>query len=85
VIWGSGSKGVSFLTTMGIGDEIGCVVDINPYRQGKFMPGSGHEIVPPDELKRYRPELVIVMNPAYVREIGADLEKMGVKAEVVAV
>lgn len=85
VIWGSGSKGVSFLTTLGIGDEIGCVVDINPYRQGKFMPGSGHEIVPPDELRNHRPELVIVMNPAYVREIGADLERMGVRAEVVAV
>ncbi len=85
VIWGSGSKGVSFLTTMGIKDEIACVVDINPYRQGKFMPGSGHEIVAPAELKKYKPEAVIVMNPAYVREIGADLEMMGVKAEVIAV
>jgi SAM-dependent methyltransferase len=84
-VWGSGSKGVAFLTTLRIGDEIGCVVDINPYRQGMFMAGTGHEIVGPEFLRKYRPDLVIAMNPIYLDEIGRDLERMGLDAELTAV
>ena len=40
-VWGSGSKGVSFLTTLGLGEEVSAVVDINPYKQGKYMAGRG--------------------------------------------
>ena len=50
-VWGSGSKGVSFLTTLGLGEEVSAVVDINPYKQGKYMAGTGHEIVAPDALR----------------------------------
>lgn len=85
VVWGSGSKGVSFLTTLGLVDEIEYVVDINPYKHGKFMPGTGHEIVAPDFLTDYRPDCVIVMNPIYVPEIRRDLERLEVQAEVLAV
>ncbi len=34
VLWGAGSKAVGFLATLGIRDEIECVVDINPHKQG---------------------------------------------------
>src|SRR6201987_1687781 len=47
VVWGSGSKAVAFLTTLGVHDEIEHVVDINPYRAGKFLPGTGQRIVAP--------------------------------------
>ena len=43
VLWGSGSKAVSFLTTLKVHDEIEHVVDINPYRVGKFLPGTGQK------------------------------------------
>jgi SAM-dependent methyltransferase len=85
VLWGSGSKGVSFLTTLRIIDEIEYVVDINPFRQGKFMPGTGQQIVGPDFLAECRPECVIVMNPIYVDEIRRDLEARGLRPELVAV
>ncbi|MGD8396081.1 MAG: class I SAM-dependent methyltransferase [Candidatus Eiseniibacteriota bacterium] len=85
VIWGSGSKGVAFLTTLGLGDAVEHVVDINPHRHGRFMPGTGQEIIAPERLATLRPELVIVMNPVYVDEISADLERLGVSAEVRAV
>ncbi len=85
VVWGSGSKGVAFLTTLGIGGEVGMVVDINPFKQGKFMPGTGHEIVGPAALADYRPTLVIAMNPIYLHEIQRDLDAMELDARLVGV
>ncbi len=85
VIWGSGSKGVAFLTTLGVGDAIGYAVDINPNKHGTFMAGTGHEIVGPDFLIDYQPDLVIVMNPIYVDEIQRDLDRLGVDATLMAV
>ncbi len=85
VIWGSGSKAVAYLTTLGVSGEVEYVVDINPYKQGMYMAGTGHEIVPPKFLKRYRPDVVIVMNPIYCDEIRRDLEEMGVSAKLISV
>jgi SAM-dependent methyltransferase len=85
VIWGSGSKGVSFLTTLGLQDEIAGAVDINPHRQGYFMPGTGHVILSPDDLVELRPDAVIVMNPIYKDEIAADLAQRGLHPEMYAV
>jgi SAM-dependent methyltransferase len=84
VLWGSGSKGVSFLTTLRLGDAVDAVVDINPHRQGHYMPGSGHEIVAPAALTALRPSSVIVMNPLYVPEIRQSLAGLGLDPEVVA-
>jgi SAM-dependent methyltransferase len=85
VIWGSGSKCVSFMSTLGIEDEIEYVVDINPHRQGKFLPGSGKKVMPPEFLKEKNPDLVIVMNPVYSDEIIMTLRCMGVSTEVISV
>jgi len=85
VIWGSGSKGVSFLTTLGLDEGIAGAVDINPHRQGYFMPGTGHRIFGPDELVELKPDVVIIMNPIYRREIAADLAKRGLTPEILAV
>lgn len=84
VLWGSGSKGVSFLTTLGVGDHIEYVVDINPYRQGYYMPAGGQQIVAPAFLREYRPDLVIIMNAVYRDEITRDLNAMGLHPEVLA-
>ena len=85
VIWGSGSKGVSFLTTLEIHDEIELAVDVNPYKHGKYMAGTGQLIVAPDRLADYRPDLVIAMNPIYLEEIRADLTRLGIDPRLVAV
>lgn len=84
VLWGSGSKGVSFLTTLGVNDGIEYVVDINPYRHGYFMPATGQRIVPPSFLQEYRPDTVIIMNAVYRDEILRDLDTMGLHPEVLA-
>jgi SAM-dependent methyltransferase len=84
VLWGGGSKGVAFLTTLGVGEDVHCVVDVNPYKQGKFMPGTGHPVVSPESLVDFPPDLVIVMNPIYLGEIGAQLKALGLDAELAA-
>jgi SAM-dependent methyltransferase len=85
VVWGSGSKCVSFLTTIGAKDEIEYVIDINPYRQGKFIPGIGKKIMPPDFVRQYDPDLVIVVNPVYHDEISGMLDDMKADTEVISV
>jgi len=82
VLWGSGSKAVSFLTTLGIGDEIDAAVDINPNRQGMFMPGTGHPIIAPEVLTERAPDVVIIMNPVYRKEISEQLASMGLGPEI---
>ena len=82
VIWGAGSKGVGFLSTLGLADEVAAAVDVNPAKHGMFMPGTGHEIVAPERLRELRPGIVVVMNPAYADEIRGDLARLGVGAEV---
>ncbi|MCI0696557.1 class I SAM-dependent methyltransferase [candidate division KSB1 bacterium] len=83
-VWGSGSKCVAFLTSLGLKDEIECIVDINPHRHGKFIPGVGKQIMPPDHLKTVQPDVVVVMNSIYRDEIRRMLEKMKLIPEVVS-
>jgi len=83
-LWGSGSKSVAFLTTVGITDEISYVVDINPNKHGTYNAGTGQQIVAPQLLQDYQPDLVIIMNPVYRQEITRDLDALGVRARVAA-
>jgi 2-polyprenyl-3-methyl-5-hydroxy-6-metoxy-1,4-benzoquinol methylase len=84
VLWGSGSKGVSFLTTIPGAHIVEDVVDINPYRHGYFMPRTGQQIIAPEKLQERKPDVVVVMNRIYVPEIQQQLAKLGLHPEVVA-
>ncbi|MGH7414240.1 MAG: class I SAM-dependent methyltransferase [Candidatus Rokuibacteriota bacterium] len=84
-VWGAGSKGVTFLNVLGVAEEVESVVDVNPRKQGRFVPGTGHRIVPPEALVESRPDLVLVMNRIYEAEIGATLRGLGLGPAVQAV
>ena len=59
---------------------------MNPYKQGKYLAGSGHEVLGPDDLVDRPPDLVVAMNPVYLDEIRRDLDVRGLaRAELVAV
>lgn len=85
VLWGSGSKATGFLTTLGAQDTVRAVVDINPAKHGRFVAGTGHRIVAPGSLTELQPDRVVIMNPVYRDEIQADLDRLGVSAQVDAV
>lgn len=83
-IWGSGSKCVAFLkATEGAGD-IDAIVDINPHRAGRYMPGICTPISHPEFLRDLRPHLVIAMNAVYRDEISRDLAQMGLHPDIMA-
>jgi trans-aconitate methyltransferase len=77
VVWGAGSKGVTFLNTLQDTNTIGYVVDINPQKQGRFVAGTGQQIVSPEFLQLYQPDVIIVMNVIYQKEIQEVTEKLG--------
>jgi len=82
-VWGAGSKGVMFLNAMESTGGVGWVVDINPRKQGRFVPGTGHRVVGPEALTGQHIDRVLVMNGIYRAEIMGQLEGLEVKAEVV--
>lgn len=86
VIWGAGSKGITFLNVLA--DHTQCIqyaVDINPRKHGKFITGTGQQIVPPQFLAEYKPDLVIAMNPQYHDEIQVDLNTIAPHAKFLPV
>ncbi|MDD1965675.1 class I SAM-dependent methyltransferase [Pseudomonas putida] len=71
-VWGGASKGVIFslfLQRMGI--EVDYVVDINPQKQGQFLPLSGLRVSSPEEAMSSWPAgtHLFVMNSNYLEEI----------------
>jgi SAM-dependent methyltransferase len=82
VIWGAGAKAVSFLNSFKITDAIPYVVDINPYKQGQYLPGTGQQIVAPEFLRGLQPQIVVLMNPIYRQEVENRLHELGVAAEI---
>jgi SAM-dependent methyltransferase len=85
VVWGAGSKGVTFLSIVSVPGAIDYAVDINPNMAGHFMAKTGIEIVNPETLRGYRPDIVIVMNPVYREEISAQLMAMDLRPEVISI
>lgn len=74
VVWGGASKGVIFSLLRGrAGYPVEAVVDINPAKQGKFLPGTGLEVLTPARILETLEarSIIYVMNPNYLDEIKA--------------
>ena len=82
VLWGASSKAVGFLSAIASNEGVTAAVDINPFKQEKFLPGSGHPVIGPSALTDLKPDLVIVMNPIYVPEIAVMLQGLGLNPEI---
>jgi hypothetical protein len=82
--YGAAAKGNTLLNYAGIrADLIDFVVDRNPAKQDKYMPGSRIPILPEDRLKQEKPDYVLILpwnlkteleeQLAYVKEWGGRL------------
>jgi cyclopropane fatty-acyl-phospholipid synthase-like methyltransferase len=81
VLWGGGSKGITFLNMFDLRDRIRQVVDVNPKKQGKYITGQGQRIVPAEYLVDHPADAVIVANPIYKDEIAAINADLGLAPE----
>ncbi len=84
VVWGAGSKGVTFLNSIPQ-DGLEYVIDLNPHKHDRYIPGTGQRVVPPAFLRQHRPDVVLVMNPIYGDEIQGQLRSLGLTTEVMFV
>ena len=78
-IWGAAAKGATLANTMDPQNRrIRFLIDINPAKQGKYIAGTGHPIVPPAHLKDRNGRVagILNMNPNYLEENRMILAEM---------
>ncbi len=85
VLWGGAPQSVAFTLALGVQEEVEHIVNVNPVQHGRFAVGTGQQVVAPEFLTEYRPDLVIAMNSIYRDEIAGRLDDLGVSAELMAV
>ncbi|MGP0050360.1 MAG: methyltransferase domain-containing protein [Solirubrobacteraceae bacterium] len=79
--YGAPAKGNTLLNFCGVGtDFIDYTVDLNPHKQGHFLPGSHIPIRSPEALRETRPDVVLILpwnlreeimsQHSYIREWG---------------
>jgi hypothetical protein len=68
-LWGAGAKGVTFANLIDSErQDLDCIVDLNPEKQGHYVPGTGHPIVSYRDLCERGVTAAILMNPNYRQE-----------------
>ena len=70
VAYGAAAKGSTLLNFAGVSsDLIQHVVDKNPAKQGKYMPGSRIPILAPENIYLHRPDYVVILPWNIAREV----------------
>jgi SAM-dependent methyltransferase len=85
-IWGAAAKGTTLVNTIDPENRrIRFLIDINPAKQGKFVPGTGHPIVPPEYLKEQNGGIagIVNMNPNYLEENRSTLSQLSLDIPIV--
>jgi hypothetical protein len=81
-LWGAGSKGMTYLNLVANVEGVSAVVDLNPRKLGAGVPGTDHVIGAPKDLIDVQPATVLIANPIYRDEIAAELDRLGIRAEL---
>jgi C-methyltransferase-like protein len=72
--YGAPGKGNTLLNYCGIRtDFLGYTVDRNPYKHGRFTPGTHIPIEPPERIAETRPDAIVILPWNLAREIAAQL------------
>ena len=73
--YGAAAKGATLLNACAIGaDLVEFVVDRNPHKHGRFMPGTHQPIRPTEALEAERPDYVLLLAWNFEREVLAQQE-----------
>jgi hypothetical protein len=82
VIWQAGGKALALLTLTGAEEAVSGVVDANPSKRGRYLPGTSSEILGPEDVRALGPRSVVLMNRVYAAEVERSLASLGVDATV---
>jgi SAM-dependent methyltransferase len=73
--YGAPGKGNTLLNYCGIRtDFLAYTVDRNPYKHGRFTPGTQIPIFPPEKIAESRPDAILILPWNLAREIAAQLD-----------
>ncbi|MBY8978073.1 methyltransferase domain-containing protein [Rhodobacteraceae bacterium NNCM2] len=81
VIWGAGSKGITFANAVGVDGCLAAMVDINQRKHGRYVPGVALPVTGPDGLAAINPDLVLIANELYADEISQSVRDRGLAPE----
>jgi hypothetical protein len=83
VLWGAGSKGVTFANMVATElPALAGIVDINPRKHGKYVAGCGLPVIAPEQLVQLEPDVVLLLNDIYHEEVKDFLTSRGLEAEI---
>jgi ubiquinone/menaquinone biosynthesis C-methylase UbiE len=83
-VWGAGAKGVTFANLIDpAGTAVHCFIEVNPAKQGKYVPGTGHRIVGPQDIEAEALGSILVLNPNYFDEMREFLKTSGSPAALI--
>lgn len=69
-VWGAGAKGVTFANQLDpAAGMLSRVIDLNPAKQGGFLPGTGHPVLSPQAAEEQGIATAILLNPNYEQEV----------------
>lgn len=83
VIWGAGSKGITFANALGAeaARPLAALVDLNTRKHGLIAPGVALPVIAPEALADIRPDLILISNALYEAEITRQVRDMGLSPE----
>jgi SAM-dependent methyltransferase len=83
-LWGAGAKGVTLANLIDPDRQlIDSIIDLNPNKQGKYIPGTGHPIINYQQIKERDLAHAILMNPNYYDENVVLLERANLSLNLV--
>lgn len=83
-VWGAGAKGVTFANLIDPNATgVHCFIEVNPAKQGKYIPGTGHRIIGPQQIEQEALGTILVLNPNYFDEMQKYLDAAGSSAVLI--
>ena len=83
VSWGSAGRGITFLNA--VRPQIDYVVDVNPERQGYYIPVTGQQVISPSDLPQVNPDVIVLTNSTYASEIKQHVQRLGLEPDYISI
>jgi hypothetical protein len=85
VVWGADLRAVQFLAAADPYRRLSAVIDADTRIWGRYLPGAGHRVDPPESLTVVQPEVAVITNPVRQQEIRKSLADRGVDPDLLVI